>query len=73
MEEDNKFCNRSACWQIVIGDRDIDVTHDGVIVSVHSQDDLKSVAFAVSKTVERTILAMQENHASRLILQSSWE
>lgn len=73
MDKDQKFMKRSACWQIVIGDRDIDVTHDGVIVSVHRQDDLKSVAFAVGQLVERTILAMQENHAKHIILQSSWE
>lgn len=73
MDKDKKFMNRSACWQIVIGVRAIDVTHDGVIVSVHDQDDLKSVAFAVSRMVERTILAMQENHAKHIILQSSWE
>lgn len=73
MGENNKFQRRSACWQIVIGDRDIDVTHDGVIVSVHDQSDLKNVAYAVGQMIERTILAMEDNNAKHIILQSSWE
>lgn len=73
MAEDRKFRNRSACWQIVIDDRDVDVSHDGVIVSVYDQSELKNVACAVGQMVERTILAMQENRARHIILQSSWE
>ena len=73
MKEIDKYMTRSTCWQVVIDDRDINLTHDGIIASVYNKDDLKGVASDVGQMAERTILAMKDNRVRRLIIQTSWE
>lgn len=73
MDEDKKFRSHSACWQVIIGDKDIDVVHDGVTVSVHDAKDLGSVGYVMGQRVESSVRAMKDNNAKRLIIQTSWE
>lgn len=73
MSEDNTFKRRSACWQIVVGDKNIDVIHDGVTVSVHDANDLWSVGYVMGRLVKSSVRAMKENDAKHLILMTSWE
>lgn len=73
MSEEKKFKRRSACWQVVYGDKDIDVIHDGVAVSCHDAENLDCVALILGHLVEHTVRAMKDNNAKHLILQASWE